>query len=282
MFAVKLIIRTALFLLFISLLYFIAVVAPDLLMQRELLKAKRSIYPKYFSISLNRSMQTQYLSLKSESMNFYSEKGNVMAKIDESIKNSTEAMKTPYKRGLLLFPKKEMVLVLDYIQKQDTELSDDAVNVLKKQETQLSKIKELSSVLANLYIYDLAVDVGGLDVKVNNDREKAIEASQKANKGLLVISGKLRALGDEYKPLTASVESMAYNFSLMEKYANDGNTIQYKSEYEKILKDYEVFRKEAFSYEIKLFRKDEYLQILSDEKKIIQKYEEILGKLDEI
>lgn len=282
MFIVKTIIRTFILLILVSVGYFVFFLFPKLLVNSELSRASANLYPKYEYLSLVRSNQMQYIGLRSQSMQFYSDKDNFLKKIDEATSQLNDAISKPYKRGFLFLPPREVSTNLSYIQKQDDQLMSQVKDLLDRQNSQLDKIKKINSVLANLYVYDMEVDFSGLDVNSEADREIIIERADQAYQGLTKVANNINGLGDNFKDLSIHTKNMATNFSLLSKHAKNAQVNTYNDLFSKTVKDYEDLRKEAFMYEIDVFKQDSYLQVLAGEKEIILKYQTLLQKIDEM
>ncbi len=288
MYFVKLIIRTILTFLIFALIYFVIFILPELLVKKELLRMEKSIYLRYYQLSLNRSFQTQYLSLKSDSMAFSSEKSNILSKIESSISDASAEVKKEYKSGFLFFPKREIKLNLDYIKKQDQELSLQSQDLLMKESGSIGNIKKLSSALANFYLYDMSVDFYGLKSTSDSDREVMYGRLNKADEGLIKVADKLGELeepgvfGEDLKTIRSHIRKLAENFSLMAGYIRVGNYPSYESLFRTTSDDYEKARRESFQFEQSIFSSNDYLQLLADEKNIILKYEVLLGKINEM
>ena len=280
--AIKIIIRATILIILFSAIYLVVFVIPNLLVKKEFTKAVKVIYPKYLYLSEIRSYQTSYISLKSESMQFGEDKNTYLKMIDEGSKNLEDAIKVPYKKGFLLFPDKEVSINLDYIQKNDAELSLRAEDIILKQPQELEKIKNLNSALANLYAYDMGVDFGGFDETLDSDRQIIIERVNAASEGLLKVSDNLSSLGDDYKSFSPEIRNLSSGFSEMAKYLENGDYSSYKTLFNKTLNDYEKVRRDAFQLEIDVFKQRDYLEILASEKEVLQKYDSLLKKIDEM
>lgn len=288
MYTVKIIVKTTLFLVVFSFIYLIFFILPEIIGEKELLKAEKKIYPKYYQLSINRSLQTQYLSLKSESMSFASEKNTLLKKIGESIESAKNEMKTPYKKGLLIFPKRETRLNLEYFHKQDEDLAEQSEVMLSKEASEIEKIIKFNTALADFYAYDMGVDLGGFDVNSDADRELIIERLINANKGLTKAAERLGELGisgtygKDYKDVVLKIEKLAASFTQMENFVNRGNYPLYSNRLNITINEYEKTRLSTFALELNVFRGNNYLYVLMWEKEIIQKYERVLGKINEM
>lgn len=288
MYIVKIIIRTTILFIVFAFLYLLIFVLPGLTVKKELVKLEKAIYPKYYQLSFNRSFQMQYLSLKTESMSFSSDKNIILDKIVSSGTDASAEVVKTYKSGFLFFPKREVVTNLDYIKDRDKEYSSKISDILLKEKVGIEKVRKLASAFGNFYLYDIGVDFYGLQSTSDSDREIMVERLNNSNEGLLKVVEKLDELektgdyGGDLTKVKDNIKELAQNFLWMEDDLKTGNILSYESIFNSTIEDYEKARKESFQLEQSIFSSNDHLRILADEKDIIQKYEILLDKINQM
>jgi|SRR3989344_7530945 len=275
------------FFIFITGLYYLVYLLPLINSAKVLSSAKNAAQEAYFILSANRVSFTQLAKLDPVSPLYTDQKDSAFARVVETQEKSASLKEV--KINTFLTRRKTKKFINNEFIKTYPELIKSTKAILEKQKQNLDEYKSLDGILGNIYLYNPETDLKSDDFSA--DREKLAERASAAAAGLAKIADKLQPKDDQ--PLAENsfqldasklIGKINYSITSLNSISESLNKNQIDSAQKQIsafIKDYSEVKKEAAYLQTSTLTSNESVKILLTQTQLLQKYEELIAKIEE-
>ncbi|OGM20589.1 hypothetical protein A2863_04630 [Candidatus Woesebacteria bacterium RIFCSPHIGHO2_01_FULL_38_9b] len=265
------------FFIFITGLYYLVYLLPLINSAKVLSSAKNAAQEAYFILSANRVSFTQLAKLDPVSPLYTDQKDSAFARVVETQEKSASLKEV--KINTFLTRRNTKSFINNEFIKTYPELIKSTKAILEKQKQNLDEYKSLDGILGNIYLYNPETDLKSDDFSA--DREKLAERAAAAAEGLGKISDNL----DSSQLATSKlIGKINYSITLLNAISVSLNKNQIDSAQKQIsafIKDYSEVKKEAAYLQTSTLTSNESVKILLTQTQLLQKYEELIAKIEE-
>ena len=265
------------FFIFITGLYYLVYLLPLINSAKVLSSAKNAAQEAYFILSANRVSFTQLAKLDPVSPLYTDQKDSAFARVVETQEKSASLKEV--KINTFLTRRKTKKFINNEFIKTYPELIKSTKAILEKQKQNLDEYKSLDGILGNIYLSNPETDLKSDDL--STDREKLAERAAAAAEGLGKISDNL----DSSQLATSKlIGKINYSITLLNAFSVSLNKNQIDSAQKQIsafIKDYSEVKKEAAYLQTSTLTSNESVKILLTQTQLLQKYEELIAKIEE-